>query len=625
MDPNIPTLLNMVVMPGPNLLAPLPGARLEINWPRKIVGGSTASAIHLAQRLFAAPTMHPAVGTVRLDQLSNLQDTRAALDRLVEMLAEAVIRVSGQPPGQDASMPRFPACRDGVAVHHRDSALAASAGRAALSLAVAGMEAASEPDLAGRVDEVLQRFQRYWQEVGFGETNWRKLDAAERRGIPWDRVVPHDRTVRLGHGIHQVMTRDTMTGGESYIGTCLATDKSIACEVMQGNGLPAPRNVAVLDRSAALKAARTLGYPVVVKPATTDFGTAVSANLRSGDEVAAAFEQARRYGTVVVEQYVPGSNFRLLVIDGKFVAAVRQDPAQVTGDGVHSVDGLVQIANRGRSDQLSAHLKKIKMDEDALRVLQRQGLSASSVPPRGQQVLLREHSNLSVGGTYENVTSTVHPDNRVLAERAARVFGLKTAGIDYISVDVSRSHLETAGKICEINPSPGLVMGMAGFAAEDALLDSMFPDGSNGRIPIIAVLSDQPAPALISRLEAVAVELGHTPAVATPGAIRCGRGTIAAGHFDRSVATSVAIRDPSATAAIVQASRADIARMGLAFDRCAVSIVVGKQSTVGAGDSVGDADAAIVDLLKRHSQVHLTATAALEAESAVRAVLRDRT
>ncbi|MGE0660719.1 MAG: hypothetical protein AB7F36_15590 [Reyranellaceae bacterium] len=619
-----PRLQNAVVMSGPNLLAPLPGARLAINWPPTVLAGGAPFAMQLALRLFSTPSMQPAAATAPLDRFSNVHDAQAALDRLVEVLAGAVAHICGQPAIQHVNLLTSPNSRDGVSVHHRDSALAASAGRAAFALAVAGIETASEPDLAARVDSVLRRFRRHWQEVGFGEANWRKLDAAERRDIPWSRAVLHDRTVRLGHGFHQVMTRDSMTGDDSYIGTCLATDKALACEVMHSNGLPAPRNVAVLDRNAALKAARTLGYPVVVKPATTDFGTAVSVNLRSDEEVAAAFDQARRYGTVIVEQHVPGTNFRLLVIDGKFVAAVRQDPAQVMGDGVHSVDGLVQIANRERSDYLSARLKRIKIDENAVRVLQRQGLNIDSVPAMGQRVLLREHSNLSVGGSYENVTATVHPDNRALTERAARVFGLKTAGIDYISVDVSRSHLETGGKICEINPSPGLVMGMPEFAAEDALLDSMFPDGSDGRIPIVAILSDRPAPGLTGRLEAMAVELGHTPSVAMPGAIRCGGRTVAAGSFDQTMAANVAIHDPSASAAIVQLSRRDIARAGLAFDRCAVSIVVREPATRGAGHGTEGADAAIIDLLRRHSRVHLTATDATATESAVRAALLDR-
>ena len=624
---SIPKLQSFVTMPGPNLFASLPGARMQIDWPSLLLARGGDSARRIAHHLVNMPALRSIESTISLEELASIEDGRVALDRLVELIADAVVRFSAQPttvlqPQVASNVVR------GVVVHHRDASLAAHASRVALALATIGIEAEAggivASELAARITRVLENFRSRWAEIGFGEMNWRKVDAAERRRIPWRRVIENDRTVQLGQGVRQVRTKDSMIEGDGYIATYLASNKNFACELMHRNGLPAPRNVVVLDRVAAIRAANALGYPVVVKPALTDFGTAVSVNLRSDEAVASAFDRARRYGIVVVEQHVPGANFRFLVMHGKFIAAVRQDPAYVTGDGEHSVAHLVEFANRDRTDHWSSRLKRIPIDEDVTRTLRLQGMDIDSVPAAGQRVQLHEHSNLSVGGTYQNITSAVHPDNRALAERAARVFGLKMAGIDYISVDVSRSHLETGGKICEVNPSPGMVMGMTGQTAEDAFVRGLFPDGSNGRIPIIALLGDQSMPSLIDRLERTAIELGHVPAVAALGAIRCGGRSVALGPSDQSLAVGAALNDPSATAAIVQLTRRGIVRNGLVFDRCDLSIVVDGGEAVDASNPSADSDDAIASLLSRHSQRFRSPADMGDIEDSVRQALTER-
>jgi len=627
MNSSIPKLRSFVTMPGPNLFASLPGARMHIDWPDALLAAGGDTARRIALRLVEILSLRSVAPTMELEDLARIEDGRVALDRLIELVADAVVRFSAQPTaGVRSPRASWNAAR-GVVVHHRDASLAVHASRVALALATIGIEAEAgafgASEFVARATRLLDNFRSRWADIGFGEMNWRKLDAVERRNIPWKRVIENDRTVQLGHGVRQVRTKDSMIEGDGYIATYLASNKSFACELMRCNGLPAPRNVVVLDRAAAIRAARALGYPVVVKPALTDFGTAVSINLQSDEAVAMAFNRARRHGIVVVEQHVPGANFRFLVMHGKFIAAVRQDPASVTGDGQHSVAQLVECANRDRSEHLSSRLKKIPIDEDVTRILRLQGIGIDSVPAAGRRVQLHGHSNLSVGGTYENITPAVHPDNRALAERAARVFGLKMAGIDYISVDVARSHLETGGMICEVNPSPGLVMGMTRHTAEDAYIGGLFPDGSNGRIPIVALLGDQGIPSLIDRLEHIAVELGHTPAVAAPGAIRSGGRTVAPGNSDETLAVSAALNDPSATAVVVQLTRRGIARGGLVFDRCDLSIVV-DGGAANASNSSTDSRSEIASLLARHSRRFRSTADIGDIEHSVRQALTER-
>lgn len=627
MSSNAPTLQSFVVMPGPNVSAVLPGVRLRVRWPDAAIRNGDAVARRAISRILASHAFHAVDLMEAVEETKCMADGQRTLDRTVAHLANAVMRLSAQPTANACIQHELQGVASGIAVHHRDASLAADAGRAALAIVAIGIEqdATSDatPTVSDRIDRILAEFRSRRRGMEFGEMNWRKIETAERRDIPWRRLIDRDRIIQLGHGRRQVRTRDSMIEADSHIATYLATNKHIASELLRGNGLPAPRNIAVLDRRSALQAARTLGYPVVVKPALTDFGTAVSVNLLTEDAVSVAFDQARRHGPVVVEQHVSGTNHRLLVMHGRFLAAVRQDPAHVIGDGIHRVDQLVHLTNRGRSEHLSASLKKIEIDAESVRVLQRQGLALDSVPMAERRVLLRDHSNLSLGGSYESVTATVHPDNRSLAERAAHVVGLRVAGIDFITPDVSRSHLEVGGKICEINPSPGFVMGEPDYVVEEAYFDGLFPDGGNGRIPIIAVLCDHVIDDLIMRLERIAAELGHLTVAATPGAIRCGGKVIAANDVGQAFAVGAALQDPSATAAIVQLTRRGTLEEGLVFDRCALAIVPEVPDGTGSQDGLVeiDQDMAIAGLLARHSRRVLHLADEPDFEAAVREAL----
>ncbi len=617
----IPTMRRFTVMPGPNVFSPLPGAKLDVRWP----GLAPADGAALAERIVARLRGNPDLATMHA--LMNRPDGAATVshpadpDETVAIAAGMAMRLAGQPldGGCGAWVVREPS--PAIVVAHRDLTLAIQAARLSFALIVAVMDELASGGTASNAAERMARavadFRGVWRAIGFGELNWRKVAVAERRDIPWRRLVPVDRIVVFGHGCRQARTMGGIIDGDGHIATNLATQKGMANAVLRASGLPVPRTVVVVDRRLAPIEARRIGYPVVIKPVSTDFGTAVAVNLQSEDAVLRAFDAARQHGPVLVQQHIPGAHHRLLVMHGKFLSANRQDPAHVTGDGIHRVDQLVALANRARRDKLSTELKKITVDAAVVEILQRQGLSMESVPPAGRRVLLREHSNLSVGGSYVNVTPMVHPDNRRLAEMAAAVVGLKVAGVDFITTDVSRSYLDTGGMICEINPRPGFFMGETGYLVEEAFFDGLFPDGGNGRIPIVALLSDRDHDALLRRLEKIAADLGHHVALATRSTIRFRGETVARGSFDQSSAIDATLRHPGASAAIVLLAADQVAETGLVFDRCALGIVI-DQPPGGAG---GAASPQVVRLLARHAEKLLHASDDATIETAVRDML----
>ena len=305
-----------------------------------------------------------------------------------------------------------------------------------------------------------------------------------------------------------------------------------------------------------------------MKPVATDFGTAVVTGIVDADGLSQAFAAASRYGPVLIERHIVGDHVRLLVLHGRFVSAVAQEPAAVVGDGGATVAQLVARMNAGRTAALSSSFKKIVLDAEADLLLARQRLDRDAVPVAGRKVILRHTSNTSRGGTARNVTAEVHPDNRRLAERAALVVGLDAAGVDFITPDISRSFREVGGQICEINPGPGLYMREPEGMIEDALIDGLFSVGSRGRIPIVCLLAPD-GPAADSMFAEVAGRLG----AATTGlsVVRAGQARIGDWPVAGPSATAggrLALADPASSGLAILLTRREVAADGLPFDAC---------------------------------------------------------
>ena len=425
----------------------------------------------------------------------------------------------------------------------------------------------SELDAGAEVERFLQEARR----VRLGPSTQSIVEAAKRRRIPVERL-DEGSLLRLGTGCFQRRVRATLTDGTSVIATDIAKDKELTNELLRGAGVPVPRQRIVRDAEEAIRAAEALGGPVVVKPLDGNHGRGVSTHVRAADDVRAAYERAEPEGSVVVvEDQLRGDDHRLLVIDGKLVAAARRVPAHVVGDGEHTVRELVDAVNDDprRGEGHESVLTRIELDDAALAALSRQDLDPDSVPETGQTVVLHETANLSTGGTAEDVTGRVHPDNARLAVRAAQVVGLDVAGIDFITSDITRSYRETEGAgVCEVNAAPGFRMHLSPAAGEahdvgERLIEALFPEGTPAVVPIFAVTGTNGKTTTTRMLAHLHAELGKTVGFACTDGVYVGGVPVKEGDMSGPRATKMVLADPTVEVAVLEVARGGILRAGM--------------------------------------------------------------
>ncbi|MEO3427574.1 Mur ligase family protein [Pelagibius sp. CAU 1746] len=436
---------------------------------------------------------------------------------------------------------------------------------------------------------VLSNFRKAAERTQLDQTALALIEEAQRRDIPWFVADRKLRVVQFGQGRFLQRTRETVTDRVSNTAALFQSDKATTNRIFSQVLLPVPRQIAVQDKETAVRAARTLGYPVVVKPARGGKGKGVSVQLEGDQAVAEAFVVARQnHPEVVVESYIAGFDHRVLVVGGRIVAAARRVPGAVTGDGQRTIAELLAEVNEDpqRGTGFNRLMNRLELDREALRMLEKRGYSSDSVPPKGEVVTLRGTANISTGGTAIDVTDRIHPDNRLMLERAARVSGLDVAGVDFLTPDISRSYRVAGGAICEINYSPGLrphlVAAQASGVARDVvgpIVDRLFPGRSNGRIPIAAVTGTNGKTtttrmtAHILRRAGAEIGVGCIGAVTTDGVTIDGQ-MVAKGDVAGMSGAQVLLRDPSVEAAVLETSRGGIVKGGMAFDWCDVGAVL---------------------------------------------------
>jgi len=432
-------------------------------------------------------------------------------------------------------------------------------------------------DLAERIVEIREVV----EDNVLGPSTQAIVDAARRRGIPWMRLSEGS-LVQLGHGCHARRIQASETSNTSNIGVELASDKELTKALLNKVGVPVPRGVVVSDADDAWEAAQDLDGPVVLKPYDGNQGKAVSVNLTTEQQVRTAFELARQFARrVIVERFLKGPDFRLLVVGGKLVAAAERRPAQVVADGRHDIRDLVQMVNDDprRGHGHGAALTRIKMDAAAELTLTKQELTWESVPPPGQVVLLRDNSNLSTGGTATDVTDDVHPDNAAIAVLAAKTVGLDIAGIDVVCESIKRPLEEQGGGIVEVNAAPGLRMHV--FPSEgksrpvgEAIVDLLFPDRTSARVPLIAITGTNGKTTVTRMIAHIYSTMKMYVGMTTTdgiyfGGIRRVRGDCAGPRSAEAV-----LQHPMVEVAVLETARGGILRSGLAFDKAQVGVVL---------------------------------------------------
>ena len=462
-------------------------------------------------------------------------------------------------------------------------------GRLALDLA----EKLCQAVLAGQgfdVEGAIAQLHELDEDVRLGPSTGCIVDAAVARGIPYRRLTQGS-MVQFGWGSKQRRIQAAETDTTSAIAESIAQDKDLTKQLLHAAGVPVPMGRPAHSLDEAWQIAQEIGLPVVVKPQDGNQGKGVTVNITDRAAFDAAYETAERYGScVLVEKYLPGHDYRLLVVGNKLVAAARREPPLVVGDGVHTVRQLVDIVNADprRGEGHATSLTKIRFDDIAVGRLKAQELEPDSVPEKGRRVVLRNNANLSTGGTATDVTDEVHPEVAARVVAAARMVGVDICGVDVVCESVMRPLEEQSGGIVEVNAAPGLRMHISpsfgkGRDVGQAVIDLMFPDGENGRIPTIAVTGTNGKTTTVRLtahlLKAHGLRVGMTN---TDGVYVNGRQTDSGDCSGPRSARNV-LMHPEVDAAVFETARGGLLREGLAFDRCKVAIV----TNMGAGDHLG--------------------------------------
>jgi cyanophycin synthetase len=428
----------------------------------------------------------------------------------------------------------------------------------------------------------LEALIRVAQRQALGPTTQSLVDEAKRRGIPFIRLDEHS-LVQLGYGKYQQRVRASVTSADNHIAVETASNKELTRRLLADAGIPVPRGEAVVTPDEAVRAAKRLRSPVVVKPLDANHGRGVSLDLTDEDDVRQAFDLAREHGRtrqVIVEQFFKGHDYRVLVIGGKLAAAAHRVPAHVVGDGQHTIAELVEIVNRDPRRGIGHEkvMTRITLDGRAERLLAQCGRTPETVPAEGETVYLAETANLSTGGTAVDVTAEIHPENRDLLERAAKVIGLGVAGLDVISPDLSRPLLKTGGGIIEVNAGPGFRMHLAPSEGRRRnvarpVIDLLFPDGVPCRIPVIAITGTNGKTTTSRMVAHILKTHGQIVALTTSTGIYIDGHTLMEGDTTGPKSARMALRDPTIDAAVLETARGGIVREGMGFDTCDVGCV----------------------------------------------------
>ncbi len=444
-----------------------------------------------------------------------------------------------------------------------------------------GEDGEGEEDEAFSFAEELEELIGFAQRRQLGPSTASLVKAAEERDIPWMRLNDYS-LVQFGHGRLQKRIQATVTSETRHIAVEIASDKEETNQILADLGLPVPSQHLVRSASRAQRAARRLGFPVVVKPLDANHGRGVSINLQDEEAVASAFEKAREHArTIIVENFVDGFDHRMLVVNGELVAVAKRVPGHVVGDGERTIAQLVDVVNSDPRRGIGHEkvLTRIELDHQAHRLMELAGKSPESVLAAGEVFYLRSTGNLSTGGTAVDMTDVVHPDNREMASRAAQAIGLDVAGIDFITTDVSRSYREVGGGICEVNAAPGFRMHVApteGTPRDVAgpVMDMLFPEGAANRIPIASVTGTN-GKTTVSRMLAHIMKMsGKNVGLATTDGVYIDGEQTVAGDMTGPVSAQMILRDPTVDAAVLETARGGLLRAGLGYRSNDVGAVV---------------------------------------------------
>ena len=500
-----------------------------------------------------------------------------------------------------------------------------------------GRPASTQALLTGEIT----RIQAMVENERLGVSTAALATAARRRGIPVTRIGGQS-LLRLGHGCHRRFVWAAMTEQTSVVGADIASDKVLTKRLLAEAGVPVPDGTVVTSAAAAAAALAAIGAPIVVKPRRGNHGEHVSVLVSTAEEARLAYTRAAADGPeVIVESYITGHDYRVLIIDGQLAAAAELRPAHVTGDGRRDIAALVKRANADprRGEGHARPLTRLALDEAAFQYLAEQGHRPCSVPRRGEIAWLRRNANLSTGGTSRDVTSQVHPEVADMCCRAAGAVGLDVCGVDIRLADIAaplHDGLQRSGRaVIEINASPGLRMHLAPAEGTPrnvagAVIDRLYPPGAARRIPIVSVTGTNGKTTTVRMIGHILRQAGlHVGMATTDGVYHDGRLVYEADASGPRSAEMV-LADQAAEAAVLETARGGILRRGLGYDQADVAVVTNITADhlgcdgIDTLDDLADIKALVAEEICAGGSLVLNADDARVARLADRAAVRDR-
>jgi cyanophycin synthetase len=451
----------------------------------------------------------------------------------------------------------------------------------------------------------LQKMREIRERVRLGPSTGSIVDEAVSRDIPWIRLGTNS-LVQLGYGVNQMRFQATITCKTSNIAVDIACDKEETKRMLSNASIPVADGDICVDEEDLENTIKKIGYPIVIKPLDGNHGKGASINVKNWEDAIEGLAYAKKYSRrVIVEKFITGFDFRVLIIDNKLVAAAKRVPANIIGDGKNTIQQLIDITNldprRGYGHENV--LTQIEIDRDSEDLLEKYGYTIDIIPKKEEVIYLKSTANLSTGGTSVDVTEMMHPENIFLCERIARVIGLDICGVDIMAENLTQPLKENGGCILEVNAAPGFRMHLApseGLPRNVAapVIDMLYPPGKESRIPIIAVTGTNGKTTTTRLIAHIVKNNGFQVGFTTSDGIYIQNHMMEKGDTTGPISAEYILKDPTVEFAVLETARGGILRSGLGFGRCDIAVM-----TNIAADHLGLADIHTLDDLARVKSV----------------------
>lgn len=442
------------------------------------------------------------------------------------------------------------------------------------------------------LEACIQKLKEIRERERLGPSTGSIVEEAVARNIPWIRLGKNS-LVQLGYGVNQQRFQATITGKTSSIAVDIACNKELTKKMLDDAAIPVPTGDLVVDEEDLERVVRRIGYPIVLKPLDGNHGRGQTINVNDWETAKIGLQHAQTVSRrVIVERYITGFDFRVLVINHKMVAAARRVPAHVVGDGEMNIQQLIDKENldsrRGYGHENV--LTEILIDKDTNELLHKLNYTLETVPLKGEMVYLKSTANLSTGGTSIDVTDMVHPENVTMCERISKIIGLDVCGIDIMAENLTQPLKESGGAILEVNAAPGFRMHLApseGLPRNVAapVVDMLYPHGKPTRIPIIAVTGTNGKTTTTRLIAHIVKNNGFRVGFTTSDGIYIQNTMLTKGDTTGPISAEFILKDPTVEFAVLETARGGILRSGLGFSYCDIGVLTNiKEDHLGLSD-----------------------------------------